>query len=114
MNQIRTGDIFLVDFKADTSSNIIRGFRPAIVVKTSNNSPLIHLVPLSTSVRKKLNCFHIKITGYGLDKPSIALIEQICPMDKSKLGKKIGSISKKSELQHILHSVKHFFELDAA
>lgn len=111
---IKIGDMYLVNFEGDASSNIIYGRRPALVVKTSNNSPLVHIVPLSTSCRRKINRFHIEIKGYGLDRPSIALIEQVCPLDKTKLGKKIGTITKKDELQHILNCLTHYFEFNAA
>lgn len=53
----------------------------------------ISMVKSMTSSRTKRHLpTHIKLDGFGLIKPSVALCEQIMPIDKHRLGDKIGVI----------------------
>lgn len=53
------------------------------------------IVPVTARKRKKALPTHIKVRGAGLPKKSIALLEQLRTIDKSRL-KKIGNITRTS------------------
>jgi|GEM_PF-1889546 len=110
MKAMTEGDIYVADFGAEQTSTAINGIRPAIVVKCRRNSLLAHVVPLTTSLNKHDNWMHVKIEGHGLKKPSIALIEQVCLIDKAKLTKYIGTVSGSKEIDIIRGGLTYFFE----
>lgn len=94
------GDIFFVDFGDHGDSHKQSGIRPAVIVsnnRNNRNSPVVTVVPLSARVWKKKNLpTHVQIPlnkSVGLDKPSMALAEQVETLDKTKLGEKIGEIT---------------------
>lgn len=94
------GDIFFVDFGDHGDSHKQSGIRPAVIVsnnRNNRNSPVVTVVPLSTRVwKKKYLPTHVQIPlskSAGLDKPSMALAEQVETLDKTKLGEKIGKIT---------------------
>jgi mRNA-degrading endonuclease toxin of MazEF toxin-antitoxin module len=110
---VQVGGIYLTNFGDGKTGSVIQGRRPVVVVRTESNSPLVHVVPLTTS-KKRLNRMHVKITGCGLSRPSVALIEQVGAIDKSALDGCIGSLGGTKELRKILLGVFYFFEPDAA
>ena len=94
------GDIFFVDFGDHGDSHKQSGIRPAVIVsnnRNNRNSPVVTVVPLSARVwKKKYLPTHVQIPlnkSVGLDKPSMALAEQVETLDKTKLGEKIGEIT---------------------
>lgn len=94
------GDIFFVDFGEHGNSHKQSGIRPAVIVsnnRNNRNSPVVTVVPLSARVwKKKYLPTHVQIPlskSVGLDKPSMALAEQVETLDKAKLGEKIGKIT---------------------
>ena len=94
------GDIFFVDFGDHGNSHKQSGIRPAVIVsnnRNNRNSPVVTVVPLSARVwKKKYLPTHVQIPlskSVGLDKPSMALAEQVETLDKTKLGEKIGKIT---------------------
>lgn len=96
----KRGDIYSVDFGNNHDSHKQSGIRPAIIVsnnKANANSPVITVVPLSARVWKRRYLpTHVFIPlkrGSGLDRPSMALAEQVETLDKRCLGEKIGEIS---------------------
>lgn len=87
------GDIFFVDFGDHGNSHKQSGIRPAVIVsnnRNNRNSPVVTVVPLSARVwKKKYLPTHVQIPlskSVGLDKPSMALAEQVETLDKAKLG----------------------------
>lgn len=112
--KIQMGDIYWCDLGPEQKSDKINKERPVIVVKCESNSMLLHVVPLTSNPKKLPNLRHIKIEGYGLLKPSIALIEQVCLVDKASLNKCIGSIQRTRELDQILTCLAKYFKPDAA
>ena len=113
-NMIKIGDIYSIDLGGNKTSRIIMGKRPVIVVKAVLNSTLAHVVPLTASEDKLARKTHVIIKGYGLSKPSIALIEQLRLVDKAELGKFIGSLYGTKELDEIFSRLVRFFESDIA
>lgn len=94
----KRGDIYFVDFGVRDGSKQ-GGVRPALVVsnnKANKHSPVVTVVPLSARVwKKKYLPTHVQIPvkkSSGLDKPSMALAEQVETLDKARLGEKIGEV----------------------
>lgn len=92
-------EIYYVDFGENHNSFKQSGIRPAVIVsnnKANANSPVITVVPLTARTwKKKYLPTHVQIplkASSGIDKPSMALAEQVESLDKSKLGDKIGTI----------------------
>lgn len=95
----KRGDIYFVNFGENRSSYKQSGIRPAVVVsnnKANQKSPVITVVPLTARIwKKKYLPTHVQIPlkrSSGLDKPSMALAEQVETLDKECLGEKIGEI----------------------
>ncbi len=75
------------------------GCRPVIIVQNNTGnlySPTTIIVPVTARKRKKALPTHIKVKGAGLPKKSIALLEQLRTIDKSRLKEKIGEITQTS------------------
>lgn len=93
------GEIYYVDFGMDNNTHKQRGIRPAVIVsnnKNNSSSPVVTVVPLTSRTwKKKYLPTHVFIPKWcrcGLNRPSMALAEQVESLDKSKLGDKIGMI----------------------
>jgi len=108
MRETQVGEMYLVKCGTDGDSSIVKGVRPVVVVIAEANSPIAYVVPFTGS-KKRANKNHVRVEGYGLDKPSVTLIEQTFPIDKLKLGKLLGSLSGTEELECILKNVSCYF-----
>lgn len=89
------GEIYLAKLPVQTESRVQQGYRPVLVVSNDKNnyySTVISVVPLTSSQTKHHLPTHVELDGFGLEKPSIALCEQIMPIDKHRIGEKIGKI----------------------
>lgn len=96
----KRGDIYFVDFGENHNSYKQSGIRPAVIVsnnKANTSSPVITVVPFTARVwKKKYLPTHVQIPlkkSSGLNKPSMALAEQVETLDKKYLGERIGEIS---------------------
>ncbi len=94
----RRGDIYLANL-GFTNGSKQGGKRPVVVVQNdvgNRHSSTITLVPLTTRVNKKRNMpTHYQIRkAKGLNKPSMALAEQIGTYDKSCIICYLGKLSK--------------------
>ena len=85
----KRGDIYYVDFGEKAGSEQ-GGVRPALVVsnnKANKHSPVVTVIPLSARVwKKKYLPTHVQIPlkkSSGLNKPSMALAEQVETLDKT-------------------------------
>jgi len=94
----RRGDIYNVDFGEKVGSEQ-GGIRPVLVVsnnKANRHSPVVTVVPLSARVwKKKYLPTHVQISmkkSNGLNRPSMALVEQVETLDKTRFGEKIGEV----------------------
>lgn len=93
---IKRGDLFYADLSPVIGSEQ-GGVRPVLIIQndTGNKYSPTTIVAAITSQRKKSTLpTHIPITSGGLPKNSIALLEQLRTIDKSRLKEKIGIISK--------------------
>lgn len=103
----KRGDIYFVNFGEKDGSKQ-GGIRPALVVsnnKANLHSPVVTVVPLSARVwKKKYLPTHVQIPkrkSCGLDKPSMALAEQVETLDKKRLGEKIGEVLDDMVMQQV-------------
>lgn len=114
-NTPKRGDVFYI--KADDNKTPIGSEmwsnRPAIIISNdgnNNTSPIVQIIYLTSSHRKKLSPMHVEIPTCG--EHSIAMCEQIYTIDKSRLEKYIAPITKK-EIQAIEKALAFCLGLDA-
>ena len=98
MQEIKRGDVWLVDLGKPDGTSKQSGIRPVIITsnnKANMNSPVIHVVPLTTRVKSKLPT-HLDVDidnmESGIIIKSIVLAEQVMLIDKGLLHKKLGQL----------------------
>lgn len=93
---IKKGDIFLYDFGVNKGS-VQNSFRPAVVLQTNtinNYSTTFIIAPITTVIKKSSKFFHVYLGQcFGLDMPSMVLVEQITTVSGSELKNYIGTIN---------------------
>ena len=92
----KRGDIYYVDFGEKDGSKQ-GGVRPALVVsnnKANKHSPVGYgRSDCQPGCGKEYLPTHVQIPkGSGLNKPSMALAEQVETLDKTRLGERIGEV----------------------
>lgn len=110
--EIKRGDIYYADFNPVVGSEQ-GGIRPAVTIQNNVGnrfSPTIIVAPITSKPKKPMPT-HVAVVGNGLEKDSIALLEQVRTLDKSRLGEFIGSISKQ-ELKKIDAALGISFQLN--
>lgn len=93
----KKGDIFWAELGENAEGCLQAGARPVLVVsnnKANQFSPVITIIPITSKMGKSNLPTHVLIKECGLEKPSIALAEQITSINKDKLDRKIGSIQR--------------------
>jgi mRNA interferase MazF len=94
--EIKRGDIFLAKLPKNDceKSQIQHGVRPVIVLsndKANKFSPVIHITPLTSKMTKNNIPTHVTLKeDCGIERESIALVEQSQLIDKSNLIHHIG------------------------
>ncbi len=106
---IRRGDIVVVELGTKENSCEQRGKRPCLVVNTGFRSPVATVIPMTSNINKKPLWFHIRlevsdVVG-SLNGPSILLPEQITTVDKTKIKRRLGSVSKFSGFMERLDQI---------
>ena len=99
--QITRGDIYYTDL-GKTIGSEQSGVRPSLIVQNdvgNRHSPTTQIVPLTTQRKKASLPTHVRISpACGLDTSSIALVEQLRTVDKSRLDAYIGRISPNEQI----------------
>ena len=98
--RIRRGDIFWVDFDPSKASEIQKT-RPSLVCShdiMNENSSRVIVAPITSNL-KKVYSFEYSIKDLS-DVQGKIMLDQMRSIDKSRLGKKIGSLSIK-DMQEI-------------
>lgn len=91
-------DIVMAEFGQDYDSCVIRGYRPAVVFSLSaynESSPIMMLIPLTKRLKGVDRDYHVfvdKNDCKGYDASGIALVEQMRPMDRRFVNRKIGEV----------------------
>ena len=107
MREIKRGDIYKADLSPVVGSEQ-GGIRPVVIVQNdmgNRYSPTIIVVPITTRLNKKNLPTHTKINNSSLLKESIALMEQIRTIDKSRLIEFIGVLNE-SEMNRITEALR--------
>ena len=95
--KVRRGELYYADLSPVVGSEQ-GGVRPVIVVQNdigNKYSPTIIVAPVTSQMNKAKLPTHVKLKGnkYGLPKNSVALMEQLRTIDKTRLREKIGTFS---------------------
>lgn len=93
---IARGQIYLATLEGIGSEQ--RGKRPVVIVQNdvgNLHSATTLIVPITSSAKKSHLPVHVVLNNKNLHKNSMALLEQIQVLDKSRLRKHIGRLSKK-------------------
>ena len=109
MNQTyKRGDIYFADFGQGIGSEQM-GYRPVVIIQNdtgNKHSPTVVVAAVTSKVDAKVkqptHCFIG--AEYGLELPSVILLEQIRTLDKQRLEKYIGRLSERhlNDLNHAL------------
>ena len=96
LSEIKRGDIFYADLSPVVGSEQ-GGIRPVLVLQNdvgNKYSPTIIVCAITSKIEKAKIPTHIELSAqdYGLQKNSVALLEQIRTIDKRRLQEKIGII----------------------
>ena len=105
----RFGELYYANLPVITNSRVQQGLRPVLVI--SNNmcnvhSPVVSVVPLTTSITKAKIPTHVSIEGYGLHMASTILTEQIISLDKHRLQEKIGDIGESVIKRKVMRALR--------
>lgn len=101
-------EIWLAELPRMADSHVQSGTRPIIIVSNdmaNQFSPVITVVPLTSNLHKPHLPTHVFLSGQGLNRNSLALCDQVMPLDKSKLKKRIGFIYKSFDRLAIEHAM---------
>jgi mRNA interferase MazF len=116
MNQAaRRGDIWIVDWSPARGSEQA-GMRPALVIQTdaANLNPRYpNVIVLAISTKGKQVPFHVPINPSqecGLKETSFVKCEQVLTISKSRLNKRIGSLSEQ-HLREVDMGLRRVLEL---
>lgn len=81
--EVKRGDIWFVELER-MQGDVIYGMRPAVVVsndRTNRHAEIVTVIPLTSAKKHPLPC-HVAVAGYGLERESVALTEQIVTISK--------------------------------
>lgn len=105
---VKLGDIFYAILTPTVGSEQ-DGIRPVLVVQNNRGnrySPTTIVVPITSNLSKKKLPTHVLLSKtHGLEKESMALIEQIRTLDKSRFLEKITKIDKE-DLDEVKKAIK--------
>ncbi len=105
--KIKSGDIFLARLNPVVGSEQ-SGNRPVIVIQNdigNTYSPTVVVIPITSNINKNNLPTHVNLSNTKLAKESIALVEQIRTIDKSRLVSKISHIGKE-DLKRVKEAIK--------
>lgn len=101
-------EIWLADIPVLKNSHIQYGYRPVVVVSNdaaNTYSPVITVVPLTSRMHKPHLPTHVYLVGQGLERAGIALCEQIMPLDRHRLRRRLGVVYKPFDRLAICHAL---------
>lgn len=89
---IRRGDIYYADLRPVVGSEQ-GGIRPVLIVQNdvgNRHSPTVIVAAITSKMNKAKLPTHIELSkGYGIEKDSVILLEQVRTIDKSRLREKV-------------------------
>ena len=94
---VKRGDIYYADLSPVVGSEL-GGVRPVLIIQNdvgNKYSPTVIAAAITSQIGKAKLPTHIEImaqNGYGLNKDSIVLLEQVRTIDKRRLKEKMGHL----------------------
>lgn len=111
-NSVKRFDIYLYDF-GTTKGSIQCGVRPVLVLqddKMNRNSPTTVVAAITSATDKQRLPSHVFIgQDFGLDKPSMVMMEQIRTVNATDLGVHIGHITDDKLARKLVNAIKKAF-----
>lgn len=95
---MKIGDVFWVDFPTG-AGRAQAGRRPAVVLQAdavTKRLPTVLMIPLTTQIAALRYPGTVLIepdATNGLTKPSVAMVFQLCAIDRRSIGSRLGAIS---------------------
>lgn len=111
-------DIVMVEFGQEYDCCLIRGYRPAIVYSDSEyneHSPIMQVIPLTRRLKGVDRAYHVfldKKDCIGYESSGLALVEQIRPVDRKYVNRKVGEVDAFHAIDKIDGAVAEFFGFD--
>lgn len=96
MDEVKRGELYYADLSPVVGSEQ-GGIRPVLILqndKTNKNSTTTIVAAMTSQIKNNLQT-HVKVSGHGLKKESLALLEQIRTIDKVRLMQYIGRLGDK-------------------
>lgn len=114
MTTYTRSDIVLVNFNPQRKAEEVSKIRPAVILSDSDLNDILDLVTvvaLTTNLIDDAEPLRIRISKRDqLQKESDAMIEQLRSVSKSRIGDKVGTVTKE-ELLKIEYGVKKMLRL---
>lgn len=113
----RFGELYYAELPVISDSRVQQGLRPVLIISNdvcNKFSPVVSVVPLTSSMTKANIPTHVSIDGYGLHKPSVILAEQIMSIDKHRFHEKIGEVNDMGLIDRILRALRTQLNMVAA
>lgn len=112
----KRGDVYIADLNPGFGREIHKK-RPSLIISNNTinrNSFSVIILPFSSVVPQNLSPDIVTDSSKGLNKPSVILTDQIRSVDKDRLVRKIGKLSKGTleEVEEALKLVLGMIELD--
>lgn len=101
-NEVHRGAVHWVDLNNIEVKYAQKGLRPCIVVSSERqctSSPVIHIVPLTSSLKRTSSVTHVVLRIRGLNKMSLALCEQLTVVDRDNIQTYISDLDAVDMLQ---------------
>lgn len=110
---IHRGDLYYITLnkkKRGQIGHILTKERPALVISNDGNNCFartVNVIPLTSSFSASRVPYHIMVRGFGLNRTSYAVCEQISTIDVTELKaeKYIGTITDDNLLRKIVNGV---------
>ena len=93
--KIKRGDLVYVNFDPIIGSEQ-GGPRPAVVIQNdigNRHAPTVIIAPITSKTKKSNLPTHVKLTNKCLERNSVALLEQIKTIDKTRIEDYIGTLA---------------------
>ncbi len=100
MAEVKRGEVWLVSLDP-TIGHEIRKSRPAVVIQNdigNKYSPITIIAPVTSQNTDRVFPFEVLLASkeFGLEKTSKALLNQIRPVDKRRLVKRLGTVDEET------------------
>ena len=97
-DNMKRGEIYKADLDPVTGSEQ-GGIRPVLIIQNdvgNFHSPTVIVAAITSRIKKPDSPTHVPITAEesGLNKPSLILLEQVRTLEKQRLKKRLGQVTK--------------------